>query len=395
MLVIVLWISVTIAAGALAMTIWNLSLFRRAETDAPASARSVTVCIPARNEEANIEACVRSALASDHPATTVLVYDDQSSDGTGKTLERLRSEDGRVAICPTRPLLPGWVGKQHGCDQLGRHAHADWLLFIDADVRLSPDCIRRAMSVAGRLNAVMLSTFPRQITGTLVESLMVPMIHFILLSYLPFARMRGTNSPAASAACGQFILVQRDAYLAAGGHGSVKDSMHDGVKLPRVMRRAGFHTDLFDGTDVATCRMYVGAGATWRGFAKNAYEGLGSPVLLVFLTLLHVLGHLLPWAVLAVGGAAMAAGVEAPLLRPMHLVLASMCAAMNLVQRGVLAHRFSQSQVAAALHPVGIVMMTLVQWYSFVMHLSGKRSWRGRVASTGGLSGMGAEGAAP
>jgi hypothetical protein len=392
MLVILLWIAFTVSAGTLAMTIWNLRLYRRSSPDAPARGDSVTVCIPARNEQENIEPCVRAVLASDHAALRVLVYDDHSTDETGSIVRRLGKEDPRVVACPVRMLPEGWIGKQHACDQLGRHAQGDWLLFIDADVRLSPDCIRRALDAAADLKADLLSTFPRQITGTLAESLLVPMIHFVLLSYLPFVRMRRSNDPAASAACGQFILVRREAYLAAGGHDRVRDSMHDGVKLPRVLRRAGFHTDLFDGTDVASCRMYTGPVHTWRGFAKNAYEGLGSVWLLLFLTALHLIGHVLPWGVLVYAAASLVGSGEWLWPLPMPIVLALVCVAMHLIQRAVLANRFRQGLTAAMLHPVGIALMTLVQWHSFVLHLLGRRSWRGRDAAVSRLSGVPAEG---
>lgn len=380
MLIVLLWIGFVAASGALAMTIWNLTLYRRSEVNASASRARVTVCIPARNEEANIEACISAVLANNHQDTTVLVYDDQSTDGTRSILDRLRSHDSRIALCPTRPLPDGWVGKQHACDQMGRHATADWLLFIDADVRLEPDCIRRSLAAATALNAAMLSTFPRQVTATPGEASLVPMIHFVLLSYLPFVRMRRTRDPAASAACGQFILIRRDAYLASGGHAEIRDSMHDGVKLPRLVRRAGFHTDLFDGTDLASCRMYSGFSATWRGFAKNAYEGLGTPLLLAFLTVIHLLGHVLPWLV-AIGSVLtlLTTGNIEP-FRPMHFVLAAMCVLFNLVQRWILAVRFQQSALAAILHPVGVTLMTLVQWHSFMLHISGRRVWRGRTS---------------
>lgn len=378
MLIILLWIGFVIAIGALAMTAWNLALFRRSSVGAAPSAASVAVCIPARNEEANIEACIAAVLSSDHPDVSVLVYDDQSTDGTRDILERLRAVDPRISLCPTRPLPSGWIGKQNACDQLGRHAKADWLLFIDADVRLTPDCVRRSLHSASSLDAAMLSTFPRQITATFGEALLVPMIHFVLLSYLPFVRMRRTDDPAASAACGQFILIRREAYLAAGGHAAVRSSMHDGVKLPRIVRRAGFHTDLFDGTDVASCRMYSGLANTWRGFAKNAYEGLGSPLLLVMLTAMHALGHVLPWLVLIAAALQAAATGSIRPFSSMHIVLALICAAVNLTQRIILAARFEQPIFAALLHPVGVLMMTLVQWYSFALHLTGRRTWRGR-----------------
>ncbi len=395
MLVIFLWISASIAAGALAMTIWNLLLFRRSDAASSAGIATVTVCIPARNEEANIEACIRSVLANDHPAMFVLVYDDQSTDRTPEILKRLCEADPRIRLCQTRPLPSGWIGKQHACDQLGRSAKSEWLLFIDADVRLAPDCVRRSIAAAQDLNADMVSTFPRQETRSLGEHLLVPMIHFVLLSYLPFVRMRRTPDPAASAACGQFILAKQVAYLACGGHASIRDSMHDGVRLPRVFRRAGYRTDLFDGTDIATCRMYDGLRATWRGFAKNAYEGLNSPFLLLLLTTLHALGHVAPWIILVVaaGLAAADSGRVAP-LSLMEFVLAAACVGINLLQRGLIAKRFRQHPIGVLLHPVSIVMMTLVQWHSLALHLAGRRTWRGRAAAVTEQATMAAEGTA-
>lgn len=380
-LVVLLWIGLSIAAGALAMTIWNLALYRRPPADAPARAEMVTVCIPARNEERNLEACVRAVRAQDHDALRVLVYDDGSTDGTARILAGLCREDARVEACPVRPHPPGWVGKQFACDQMGKHAVGEYLLFIDADVRLAPDCIRRALDSALELRADLLSTFPRQVTGSISEKLLVPMIHFILFSYLPFVRMRRTNDPAASAACGQFVLVRRGAYLAAGGHERVRDSMHDGVKLPRVFRRAGLRTDLFDGTELASCRMYEGLGATWRGFAKNAYEGLGSIGLLLFLTALHLVGHVLPWAVHVWAGVAGIAGRDETSSSPatMAVALAALAGMLNILQRGLLSRRFAQGLLPVAAHPLGVLTMTAVQWYSLALHIRGVRAWRGRA----------------
>jgi hypothetical protein len=373
-------VSLSIVAGALAMTLVNLRLFRATARDlAPAGEPpawpSLSVCIPARNEEANLEACVRSVLAGGYPSLSVLVYDDQSTDGTPEVLARLAREDARVRRVETRPLPAGWVGKQWACWQLGQAAASEYVLFIDADVRLSPDCLRRAVGEAQRGSVDLLSTFPKQITLTLGERLLVPLIHFILLSYLPFARMRNSNDPSASAACGQFILMRRAAYERIGGHGACRDSMHDGVKLPRAVRRAGMKSDLFDGTDVCSCRMYRGLVNTWRGFAKNAFEGLGSVGLLAFITVLHAVGHVLPWVVLA------ALAVQGRLASAEGAV-AGAAVVLTLIQRLVLASRFEQSLLSAALHPLGVTMMTLVQWHSYALALTGRRGWKGRTLGT-------------
>jgi cellulose synthase/poly-beta-1,6-N-acetylglucosamine synthase-like glycosyltransferase len=361
---------------AATMTVINLGVYRRAAplgVQGQGARPTVSVCVPARNEERNIEAIVRCALANQAVDVEVLVYDDQSTDGTPGILESLRREDARVRPVPTQPLPEGWNGKQWGCERMGRAARTEWLLFTDADVRLAPDCLGRAVAEARRLDAALLSTIPREETGSPLERLVVPLIHWMLFSWLPMPRMRTTNDPATSAGCGQFLLVRRDAWEAAGGHAAFRDSMHDGIKLPRNVRRAGFHTDLYDGGESVSCRMYRNAGETWRGFTKNAYEGLGSPVVLAVFTLLEAAGILLPWVWLPI---AIARG-ETP-LGP--TVLASFAVAAQLFQRTILARRFAQPWECVALHPVTIALLLAIQWRSWWLHLTKRRAWRGRTA---------------
>ena len=375
--------SAFVSAVALVMTVVNLGVYRRtaprtaasASKGAPDAGPVLTVCIPARNEERNVEAVVRGALANADVPLEVLVYDDQSTDRTPAILAALRGEDARVRAVATEPLPAGWNGKQWGCERMGQAARGQWLLFTDADVRFTPDCFARALAEAARLDAALLSTVPREETGTLLERLVVPMIHWMLFSWLPMPRMRTTNDPATSAGCGQFLLVRRDAWLAAGGHAAFRDSMHDGIKLPRNVRRAGFHTDLYDGSDTVSCRMYRSAGETWRGFTKNAYEGLGSPVVLVVFTVLEAFGILLPWIWLPV---MLAQGTASMPLGP--TVLASFAIAAQLVQRTLLARRFSQPWECVALHPVTVALLLAIQWRSWWLHLTKRRAWRGRTA---------------
>ncbi len=377
-----------IALGAFAMTMANLRRLPRPDAaDEVARLTAMSVAIPARNEAENIEACIESVLAGGMTDVRVLVYDDQSDDGTGAILQRLSSEDERIVVVPTQPMPAGWCGKQHACWCLARHAAAmegahqdDWILFIDADVRIEKDGLARtvhhARSLDGDGKLGLISTFPRQITRSLGEAMLVTSIFFILLSYLPFGRMRKTLDPSASAACGQFVLVKHRCYESFGGHESLKSSMHDGVKMPRLARRAGFRTDLFDGADIASCRMYDGFQQAWRGFAKNAYEGLGSLVLLVFLTAMHLVGHIAPPLVLAIAIVdAMRRG------EPSWIAITASAVALGLgiLQRLIIAIRQRHTPAAAPLHAVSVLLMTMVQWRSWYLDRTGKRSWRGRT----------------
>ncbi|MDA1262486.1 MAG: glycosyltransferase family A protein, partial [Planctomycetota bacterium] len=187
--------SVGCCAAAAALGLVNLRRYRRfgcneiGEHSESSEIPHISVCIPARNEESNIEACVRSVLANRGVNIEVLVYDDDSSDGTPRILSALTSQDGRVRRVDTQDLPLDWNGKQWGCERMGQASKGEWLLFTDADVRLSPDCLKTTWIAANASKCDLLSSIPRQITGTWMEDAIVPLIHFVLLSYLPMGKM--------------------------------------------------------------------------------------------------------------------------------------------------------------------------------------------------------------
>jgi hypothetical protein len=372
-LLVLLILGFVLALFMLVMAMVNLALWPH-PSPAASSDELISVCVPARNEERNIGEIIASLLAQDHRALEVLVYDDQSVDRTPEIIAALAASDARVRIVEARPLPPSWNGKQHACWRMSEQARGAWLLFTDADVRFERDCLSRTLATARAMDVALLSGFPRQQTVTFAERLTVPMIFFILLSYLPFARMRKTRDPSASAGCGQFLFVRRDAYDASGGHEGFKSSMHDGIRLHRAVRKAGFGSDLFDCTSLCACRMYFGWRSAWSGFAKNAYEGLGNPVLLCFVTAVHAITALLPVAVLATAWRSHEPQRDAMIL------FAFLCLLLATVERLMIHRRVRLPLWVALLHPVSVLVMTLIQWHSFLLHLTGRRTWRGRTA---------------
>ena len=237
--------------------------------------------IPARNEEHSIGAAVQTVLASRGVELEVLVLDDHSEDATADVVSAIAERDSRVRLLRGQPLPAGWCGKQFACSLLARPLAIPFCVFLDADVRLAPDGLARMAAFLEQSNADLVSGIPLQETGTLVEKLVIPLNHFVLLCFLPLVRMRRNRHPAYAAGCGQFFLARRNAYEAAGGHTAIRSSLHDGITLPRAFRAAGFRTDLCDLTEIATCRMYHTARDVWLGLAKNATEGLASPGMIV------------------------------------------------------------------------------------------------------------------
>ncbi|ETW98203.1 MAG: hypothetical protein ETSY1_19755 [Candidatus Entotheonella factor] len=331
---------------------------------------AISVLIPARNEAASIRAAVEAALNSHDVALEVIVLDDHSEDETAAIVRQLAATAPRVRLESAPPLQAGWCGKQHACATLAEHASHPLLVFVDADVRLASDGLARMAAFLQNSRASLISGVPRQETMTLGEKLLIPLIHFLLLSFLPMHRMRQSSHPAYGSGCGQLFMARRDAYVKAGGHAAIRTSLHDGLTLPRAFRRAGLMTDLFDATDIATCRMYHNWSEVWNGLAKNAGEGLAAPTMIGPATLLLLGGQVLP--VICLFGARPATWTG--------LSLAVLGVAAAYYPRWQAWRRFRQSALGAWLHPAGIVLLLSIQWYAFICTRLGRpQQWKGRA----------------
>lgn len=361
-----------LAGLPLLMVLRNLRLFHRAPPVPEGPLPKISVLIPARNEEANIGDSLQAILRNQHVEFEVLVLDDHSDDQTAAIVDQLAERDPRVR-CLAAPELPsGWNGKQHACWQLAQAAQYDWLLFVDADVRLSEGALARLLAEQQRSSSPLISGFPHQITGTLAEQLMIPLMYYLLLGYLPLDQMRTSPQPAFAAGCGQLFLARRDAYLAAGGHSAIRQSRHDGLQLPRAFRRAGFSTDLFDASDLARVRMYSGWSSVVQGLLKNATEGIAQPKLIGVFTVLLLGGSVLP--LLSWGHAwyhAWPTGVQ------WLLLLATL---MSFAPRALLTWQMRQGWWGVSLHPLAVAVFVGLQWLAAWRHWCGLPpiSWKGR-----------------
>lgn len=380
----------TIASAACAAVPAVMTLFNLAEYQPPpaasdaASTLALAVIIPARNEASGIAACVHSVLASRGVPCSVIVVDDASTDGTAEIVRSLAEQDTRVHLLQAPPLPAGWNGKQHACWSGAQAAsQSTALCFLDADVRLHPDALARTLTLLQRDRAALVSGFPLEETGTPMEAMLLPLIHFVLLGLLPMRKLRTTTKPSYAAGCGQFLLVDRAAYIASGGHAAIRHTMHDGLLLPKLLRTHGFSTRLTDLTHLARCRMYTSASAVWNGLAKNATEGLAAPARIVPITLLLVFGQVLP--LLLLGWAWTHTRYIFPFLGPpIRIGMAPVwwaCAAVVLsyLPRLLNAARFKQSVPSALLHPLGVLLLLVLQWYALARRVLRKpATWKSR-----------------
>lgn len=365
---------------SLALVLFNALFWTRGRA-VPAAALAapggISVLIPARNEVANIERCVRAAAAARGPITEILVYDDGSTDGTREVLARLSGEVPTLRVLDGAALPPGWVGKPHALHRLSAEAGSDLLLNVDADVTLHEDGVLRMLSllgapdqVPGGLTAALVTAVPRQRTGGIVERMMIPLLHLSYVAWLPMPLIHRTRDPRVLAANGQLLLVRRSALESVGGWTRVRTALVDDMALCREVKSSGQRVVFADGHEMADCRMYSDPASLWRGFAKNFYEGIGGhPLALAAVLGLHLLFFVAPYVALPV---ALLTGA-----RPVAIA-AAIGVAANIALRLIMAVRYRHSPLSVLLHPVAVLAMMGVLFESFRWSRRGDIRWRGR-----------------
>ena len=371
-LLLIICICLTLAFFNAVLFVRNLLVYSPPPQADMASQATVSVLIPARNEENAIGGAVLAALASRGVDLEVIVLDDHSEDRTAAIVSELTARDRRVRLERAPALPPGWCGKQFACWVLSGLARHDTLCFLDSDVRLRPDGLARMIQFQHTSNASLVSGFPQQELVTFFEKLLLPMMHFLLLSYLPIDAMRKYFALSFSAGCGQVFVARRDGYMKAGGHAAIRGSRHDGIALPKVFRRARLRTDLCDATSVATCRMYRSASEVFSGLLKNANEGIAAPVRIFVFTGLLLGGHLLPTVLFIYCLVAKQFGLA--------LALALLATLLSFVPRLAGAVRFRQPIQESLLHPFAVAVFLALQWYARFLDLAGAPAvWKGRT----------------
>lgn len=337
----------------------------------------VAVLIPARNEEATIERCVRSLLAQDYPAFRVWVLDDHSTDATRSILDRLAGEDNRLRVLVGMPLPAGWLGKPWACHQLAQAVPEEvpLLLFVDADTWHHPHMLTHAVARMEMDGVDLLSTIPQQITVGLAEMLSVPLIPWSLLTHFPLALAQRFNWPLFAAAIGQMILVRREAYQAVGGHAAVRREVAEDMALARLMARSGRRWRMSVGAGYVFCRMYRSPGQVWEGFGKNLFAVFGGNLYFyLFVWLWLGVVFLGPWITLAGG---LLGGW------PADLALAVGAIVLGAATWALTVHRLSLSPRVFWLYPAVMAAAVLLAFHSLGLHLTHRATWKERRIASG------------
>jgi cellulose synthase/poly-beta-1,6-N-acetylglucosamine synthase-like glycosyltransferase len=244
---------------------------------------SLTIVVPARNEEAEIEAALRSLLQLNYPRYQIVAVNDRSTDQTGAIMERLAAgpaSAGKLRVLQVRDLPSGWLGKVHAMWLGSQQSGGDWLLFTDADCVFHPDTLRRAMHYAGKTSTDHLVLFPTAHMKTLGEQMMISFPQ-VMSSFA--MRPWKVRDPEARdhIGVGAFNLIRRSAYEAIGGYEKLRLEVVDDIKLGESVKKAGLRQDVVFGPELVSLRWAVGAAGVVANLEKNLFAFLKFRISLV------------------------------------------------------------------------------------------------------------------
>lgn len=262
---------------------------------------SVSILIPARDEEAEIEAALRSVLALDYPGKEVVVIDDRSRDGTAAILARLHQAHPELQVVTVRALPDGWLGKNHAMHVGAAAAGGELLLFTDADVVFAPLALKKAVVALEADGLDHLTVAPRTWSRSLPVRLMIALFARGFTLFMRPWQARDPRSPR-HIGIGAFNLVRADAYRRVGGHARIALRPDDDIKLGKILKAAGCRQDLRYGLDELSVAWYPSLGAFVRGLEKNILAGMDYRVIALFAFLTLALSLSLgPWLLLVLG----------------------------------------------------------------------------------------------
>lgn len=327
----------------------------------PAIFPKISALIPARNEEAVLGRLLDSLEKQDYPDFEVIICNDHSSDNTEEILNWIAGEDERFHWFLGEKLPADWLGKNFACHQLAQKASGKYLIFLDADVELSPDAITKAVAFFQENELSLLSVFPQQKMELFAELVTVPVMNWILQSLLPLVLVQKTKFASLSAANGQLMMFDAGNYRSNQWHSQVRNQNVEDIRLARMIKAEGFKIAVLLGNNDAFCRMYRSFEEAVIGFSRNIHEyfGGGRVVMLVF------------WVIVCFG--------------PFIVFFASGWTFFSLFVLMVLANRLF---VAAAnrqnvflsilLHPLQMISFTAIVFYNIFRRIKKETTWKGR-----------------
>jgi cellulose synthase/poly-beta-1,6-N-acetylglucosamine synthase-like glycosyltransferase len=351
-------LSVVINAFLLSMAIFNAITIVRPRAQGSQNL-SFSILVPCRNETENVSELVATLGALDHPRYEVIFINDNSTDGTGELLRQAITDRPYMKVISAAPLSDGWMGKPWALSQGLSHATHDYIVTVDADVRLAPDALSAMDAVLQRTGSDFLSPYPSQIAVTMSERLVQPLLQWTWMTTVPLRLAMQSSRTSLAVANGQFLIVKKSALISVGGFAAIQSSVLDDIDLARVLIHGGFRGGVCDGSAIASTRMYTSFREIRAGYGKSMSTGFGGIFGSLALVFVMAVSGILPF----IGSIAGSPIATASLLMVIASRIISAISSRSLL-------------IDALLHPISALFFIYLLIYSNLFH--SKIMWKGR-----------------
>lgn len=330
----------------------------------------VSVLVPARNEEKNIEKCVLSLVKQDYPNFELIILDDNSEDDTYKILCKLKKKYPLVKIVTGKGVPREWTGKNFACYSLSKYAKGEWFLFTDADTVHRKNSISSVVNSAIKNRAEFISVIPDIVIESIPEKIFTPLIHFALLSFLPLKIVNMSRYKRVVIAMGPFMLINADFYRKIGGHESIKNEILDDFRLAQLVKKYGGKAILMDGKENVTVRFYEKFTSVWNGFSKNSFGAFeNSPIILLPFLFSCLCLYFFPYLFFFYGLAH--SHIE---FLPLFQII------LILLHAYIITRRFKMHPALIFLHPISVILWELIVLNSMrLTFLNRSLRWKQRL----------------
>lgn len=319
-----------------------------------------SIIVPCRNEEENIAELVKYLGALDHTQYEVIFINDNSTDGTRQLILEAISSRSNMSLIDAQPLPQGWMGKPWALSQGLASARFEYVVTVDADVRMRSDALSAIDAILTRTQADFLSPYPAQIAISLSERLTQPLLQWTWMTTVPLRLAMKSSRPSLAVANGQLFFIRKSALIAAGGFESIRASVLDDIDLARALIRSGFRGGVCDGSAIASTRMYSSFREIRAGYGKSLAKGFGG-----------IAGSLALAAVIFISG-------FLPLIGAIEESSIAAASLLLVIASRIISALSSRSlMIDALLHPISTIVFIYLLLYSNFSR--GAITWKGRA----------------
>lgn len=350
------------------------------ENVAPSNLYNVSVIIPARNEEKNIERCVKTLLSQNYPKKMleIIVIDDNSTDKTSEIVKEIIKNNPNVKLIQAPELPKNWCGKPHACWIGANASSGDMLFFLDADTYSEPSLINSGISYLETNKLDFLSLLPKFVLSTFSEKLFMPIQFFNVFLGFSFKKMndqKDTNTIAAGAC----MLIKRDVYFASNGHKSVANFIQEDVEYVRILKKLNYKVNMINADKIISVRMYENFISIWQGFSKSGSSLFGNYYRVAYIASLTLLSVILSVALPVL------TMYNNFYLQPIFSIefISFVIAIIQLIVYVAFQILFLKTLkvpiIYCALYPIGYFVVSMLMFNSIRVSKIKRKKWKGRI----------------